>query len=253
MSRTVGLERLEGGKSAASAGTPGEGASVESRIAGDRAFFQLWGDLLRQRQYWILTALASLAINGILTLAFIAFASQARITPYIVEVNRHGTPIAFGPAERIRSADDRIVMGEVSRFIVRLRTVTSDPAILQSLFSEAYAYLSEREPAAKQYLDAYFVRNDPRVLARSFLRSVDVESVFRMPGDPQQRSGKSTWRIRWSERYLPVGIGGSSHEEEWEGFVTVKVDPPEDEERLRRNPVGIYITQITWAQVTRRN
>jgi len=230
----------------------GGGASVESRIAGDRAFFHLWGDLLRERQYWILAALASLAVNGILTLAFIAFSSQARITPYLVEVNRHGTPVAFGPAERIRTVDDRIVMGEVSRFIVRLRTVTSDPVILRSLFAEAYAYLSEREPDAKQYLDAYFSRNDPRVLARSYLRSVDVESVFRMPDAGEPQKGRSTWRVRWSERCLPVGIGGSGYEEEWEGFVTVKIDPPEDEERLRRNPVGIYITHITWAQVKRR-
>lgn len=229
------------------------GGTVEQRIAGDQAFFHLWGDLLRQRQYWVLAALASLAINGILTLAFIGLASRARITPYIVEVNRHGTPVAFGPAERIKTVDDRIVMGEISRFIVRLRTVSSDPGILEALFSEAYAYLAEREPAAKLYLDAYFLKNDPRVLARSYLRSVDVESVFRMPESLQGKRGRSTWRVRWSERYLPVGIGGSPHEEEWEGFVTVKIDPPEDEERLYRNPVGIYITQITWAQVKRRN
>src|SRR5436853_3984388 len=132
--------------------------TVEARIAGKQAFFHLWGDLLRERQYWILAALASLAINGILILSFIALASTARITPYIVEVNRHGTPVAFGPAERIKAVDDRIVMGEISRFIVRLRTVTSDPAILQSLFGEAYAYLADREPAAKQYLDAYFAK-----------------------------------------------------------------------------------------------
>jgi type IV secretion system protein TrbF len=252
MSRTVRPRWLPGGSPEGNAGASVEGASVESRIAGDQAFFHLWGDLLRQRQYWILAALASLAGNVILTLAFIGLASTAKITPYIVEVNRHGTPVAFGPAERIRSVDDRIVMGEISRFIVRLRTVTSDPVILESLFSEAYAFLSEREPAAKQYLDAYFARNDPRVLARSYLRSVDVESVFRMPGSQGQKQGRGTWRIRWSERTLPVGVGGSSQEEEWEGFVTVKIDPPEDEERLRRNPVGIYITHITWAQVKRR-
>jgi type IV secretory pathway TrbF-like protein len=244
MFRTPDPRRQGGGE------TPG--GTVEGRIAGGHAFFHLWGDLLRQRQYWILAALASLVINGILTLAFIGLASRARITPYVVEVNRHGTPVAFGPAERITTVDDRIVMGEISRFIVRLRTVTSDPMILQALFAEAYAYLAEREPAAKQYLDSYFARNDPRVLARSYLRSVDVESVFRMPDGPEPRKGRSTWRVRWSERYLPAGIGGSQHEEEWEGFVTVKIDPPDDEERLRRNPVGIYITQITWAQVKRR-
>ena len=234
-------------------GSSAVGGTVEKRVAGDQAFFHLWGDLLRQRQYWVLAALSSLVINSILTLAFLALASRARITPYIVEVNRHGTPVAFGPAERIKTVDDRIVMGEISRFIVRLRTVSSDPGILEALFAEAYAYLAEREPAAKQYLDAYFLKNDPRVLARAYLRSVDVESVFRMPDNPQQKRERSTWRVRWSERYLPVGIGGSPHEEEWEGFVTVKIDPPEDEERLHRNPVGIYITQITWAQVKRRN
>ena len=53
---------------------PRQGGTVESRIAGDRAFFHLWGGLLRERQYWILAALASLAVNGILTLAFIGFA-----------------------------------------------------------------------------------------------------------------------------------------------------------------------------------
>src|ERR1700710_1166239 len=92
-------------------------SGTTERVAGKEAFFHLWGDLLRERQYWVLAALASLAINGILLLAFIALASKARITPYIVEVNRHGTPIAFGPAERIKTVDDRIVMGEISRFI----------------------------------------------------------------------------------------------------------------------------------------
>src|SRR5215216_7714286 len=121
MSRARWQRSSGGGKPSPAGGT------VERRVAGDQAFFHLWGDLLRQRQYWVLAALAALVINGILTVAFIALASRARITPYIVEVNRHGTPVAFGPAERIKTMDDRIVMGEISRFIVRLRTVSSDP------------------------------------------------------------------------------------------------------------------------------
>lgn len=253
MSKVRGLRGVMGSGPASAELPSFSGKTVEARVAGKQAFFHLWRNLLRERQYWILAALASLVINGILILAFISLASKARITPYIVEVNRHGTPIAFGPAEQIKTVDDRIVMGEISRFIVRLRTVTSDPVILQYLFGEAYAYLADRDPAAKQYLDAYFAKNDPRVLAKAYLRSVDVESVFRMPDSAQEKKRHSTWRVRWSERYLPVGIGGAEHEEEWEGFVTVKIDPPDDEERLRRNPVGIYITQLTWAQVKRRS
>src|SRR5262245_4645317 len=144
------------------AARPGEHS--DPRILASRtAFAGAFGDLARARRNWQLVAFGLLLLE-ILTLAgLLRLALDTRITPYVVEVDRLGRPLAFGPAEKLRKTDQRLVVAELTRIVRNLRTVYADPGAQRDALYGAYAYLG---PAARTTLDAYFTRpeNDPRLL-----------------------------------------------------------------------------------------
>jgi type IV secretory pathway TrbF-like protein len=38
-------------------------------------------------------------------------------------------------------------------------------------------------------------------------------------------------------------------EERWKGSFTIAVNPPSDERLMRINPLGIYVTNVSWSRV----
>jgi type IV secretion system protein TrbF len=86
-----------------------------------------------------------------------------------------------------------------------------------------------------------FYRNDPpqKRMERETV-SVDVESVL--------PTTEKTYEIEWSEtvRDFQGEVKSQNH---WKGSVTVSVNPPTDEQLVRMNPLGIYVTNISWARV----
>jgi type IV secretion system protein VirB5 len=56
------------------------------------------------------------------------------------------------------------------------------------------------------------------------------------------------WRVQWVETEYPVD-GGTPEVHPWEAYVGVRLSPPETTESIERNPLGVYITSITWTRV----
>jgi len=46
------------------------------------------------------------------------------------------------------------------------------------------------------------------------------------------RASQDSFRVAWAER--------------WTAILTVVIQPPRDAERLRANPLGIYVKAINW-------
>src|SRR5688500_16037628 len=86
-----------------------------------------WDDryerLAAGRRNWQITALVLLILDTLLTAGLFYLASTSRITPYVVEVDRHGHAIAFGPAERLQDPGERLLRYELAIFVRDLRTV----------------------------------------------------------------------------------------------------------------------------------
>jgi type IV secretory pathway TrbF-like protein len=186
---------------------------------------------------FILVAVCAIAVHGAVTLA-----RQSKIVPYIVEVDRLGQPLAYGRVEDMPAPDERLMRGEIARFVDAMRTVHTDHVAQNKLIDRGYAFTRS---AARTYVDAYFSapRNNPHVLAREMIRLVSIRSVRRVAGSV------NTWEVQWEEYEVPVR-GGQATVRPWQGTLRTAVVPPEDERELFVNPLGVYVTDLSWTPLT---
>lgn len=194
---------------------------------------------------WQLVAFASLGMLGLRLVQDGYVTLTTRVVPYVVEVDRFGRAQAFGPAEPLKTTDRRVMIAQLARWIRDLRGVLPDPAAQAEVMRGAYAMV---DPGAAAMLNAYFTDpgNDPRALGRVLMRRVDVTSVLPLPGS-------QTWRVQWTETETPRQNGSAlsfaPRVTAWEGLFTTRVAPPKDTATLELNPLGLYITAITWTRV----
>jgi type IV secretion system protein VirB5 len=205
----------------------------------------VFGDLATARRQWHRTAIGALALVGLEGLGLVRLATQSRVEPYVVEVDRFGAVRAAAPAAPLTpSAEERVLKAMLATFIHDVRSISGDPTTLRDQVQRAYAVVG---PEAGAYLDAYFASpaHDPRLLRRDGSRLIEVASVLRRPGS-------STWTVRWTETTVPRVGGGVPTMTAWEGNLTTRLVPPTTTDRLLLNPLGLYITQLDWTQVGER-
>ena len=235
---------------------PGTNPWVDAVARGRSEFAGAFGDLARSRRNWQLAAFGALGVAGVMSIGFVTLATQARITPYVVEVDRLGRARAFAPAEQIAAADQRVVTSAVAGWVRDIRTVVADPVAQQDMVRRAYAFVDQ---GAAGWLDAYFTdpARDPRVLAATLSRIVEVTSALSLPGPGAARSDRrapdapTTWKVAWIETDYPRG-GGPPTTAAWEGYLTARQVPPTTSDRMEANPLGLFITSVSWTQVTAR-
>ena len=211
-------------------------------IQGRREFMGQFADLAKGKRNWQIAAFVSLGLLAVVTLAYIQLASTSRITPYVVEVDMLGQARAFGPAERAIEADDRLTIHQLSLFIRNLRTVYSDPLAQKDMIVRAYAFA---DVEAQEWLNGYFSdpEHDPRLLAQRLSRQVDIQSVIRVPGS-------ESWKVNWIETETRAGTA-TQRQAAWEGYLTVRQEPPATAATITYNPLGLYVTAVNWTQVSR--
>ncbi len=209
-------------------------------LAARHEFVSTYGDLARGKRNWQLCAFGLLVLLGGVLAAYLRLSSQSRITPYVVEVDRLGQAVAFGPAERLRPKDTRVTIYLLSTFIRDLRTVSSDPDTQRHLLFAAYAYAAG---TARSTLDDYFINpaHDPRVLGRGFTRQVEITAVIPLPRT-------KTWKVSWREIERPR-VAGAVRTAAWEAYLTIAEKAPTTTEALLKNPLGLFITDLSWSEV----
>ena len=55
-----------------------------------------------------------------------------------------------------------------------------------------------------------------------------------------------SFRVAWSERHYENGQ--LARTERWTAILTLVIDPPRTADRLRANPLGIYVNAINWSR-----
>lgn len=224
---------------------PRDLAQLNPLLLARHEFESVFSNAARRTRNWQLVAFTAL---GLLALRLVqdGYATlTARVVPYVVEVDRFGRAQAFGPAAPLKSTDHRIVMAQLAQFIRDVRTVIPDGPAQADVMRRAYAYADQ---GAGSYLNAYFAdpTHDPRVLGRDLSRQVEVTSVLLLPNS-------QTWKVQWTETELPRQSGAATsfapHVSAWEALLTTRVVPPRDATMLDLNPLGLYITSITWTRI----
>lgn len=200
---------------------------------------QLWderiGSARVQARNWRLMAFGSLILSAGLATGMGWQASQSRVTPYVVEVDRLGAARAISPAEVGMKPTDPQIAWHLARFMTDIRSVSLDPVLMRRDWLSAYDFVTKR---GARTLDAYARANDPFARVGERTVSVQVTSVVRA----SDRSFQVKWTEQAYERGAPVGIS------RWTAMITTVSKTPKSAETLRKNPLGIYVDAIAWSR-----
>ncbi len=211
-------------------------------VRGRYEFARQFSDLSRGKRNWQVVAFMSLALLGLAVVGLVTLAVQSRVVPYVVEVDRTGRAEAIAPADAVPSVADRVVTAAVAGFVANIRTAYPDPVAQRDAVYRAYAYVAGD---ARAYLESYFSDpdNDPRQQGQGYRRAVEITNVLPVPGAVE--GGPTTYRVQWNEREESPREG--VRERAWEGYLAVTVSPPTTTEGVERNPLGVYVTDLSWS------
>jgi type IV secretory pathway TrbF-like protein len=205
----------------------------------------VFGDLARGKRNWQVMAFALAGLLAIVVPAYVRLAASTRLVPYVIEVDRMGQVVGAGAAVPMGSPDDRLIASQLAQFIRNLRTVLplAAASAQAEMVRRGYAFVT---PEAASFLNDYFARpdHDPRVLGARITRRVDITSVLRVPGS-------DVWTVRWTEAEAPAGSDAPARTAAWEAYLAVKVVPPSTVDGVQDNPLGLYVTSITWTPIAR--
>ncbi|HEV7672626.1 MAG TPA: VirB8/TrbF family protein [Thermoanaerobaculia bacterium] len=213
----------------------------ENVYAAARAEFQtlLTREAIARRNWQVATFLA-LGLALVAIVAYIHLATTAKVVPYLVAVDKAGRLLPAGPPDPLRKTDPRLIHTELARALFYLRARTSDPVLQREFLYRAFSYL--RGDAAVKVTTA-FQRHDPRVSARQETREIGDITVLNLPGTP-------VYRVGWVEEVRSIA-SNRSWSETWEGYFTTAIATPDDSDELERNPLGLFITALTWTTLRR--
>ena len=211
-------------------------------LRGRYEFTRQFSDLARGKRNWQLVAFGSLALLALSVVGLVTLSLQSRVVPYVVEVDRLGRAEAIAPADAVPAVEDRVVTAALARFVADIRTAYPDPVAQRDAVYRAYAHVAGD---ARGYLEGYFSdpANDPRQQGRGYRRAVEVTNVLPVPGAAE--GGPTTYRVQWNEREESPREG--VRERAWEGYLSVTVAPPTTTEAVERNPLGVFVTDLSWS------
>lgn len=197
-----------------------------------------YGDYISREKAWRFTATLALCVSLICAGALAYTSTQSKFIPYVVEVDKLGTPLAVQRADVAAKADPRIIRTQLARWITNVRTVYQDAGAERVNITEAYSMLRRIDPASTA-LNEYLNKNDPFEKAQSQGIGVNINSVMPISED--------TWQVQWTESiHSPKGELLTTIP--MQANLTVVIDPPTDEAGVMHNPMGVYIKNFTWSQ-----
>ncbi len=200
---------------------------------------QVWderiGSARVQARNWRLIAFGNLALAGGLAAALVWQATRGTIVPWVVQVDKLGEAQVVAPATSDYKPSDAQIAWYLARFIEQVRSIAFDPVIVRQNWLSAYDFVTDHGALA---LNDYARTNDPFANIGQTQVAVDVSSVIRASPD--------SFRIAWVERRYENDALAAT--ERWTAIVTVVIETPHDADKLRRNPLGVFVHAINWSK-----
>jgi type IV secretion system protein VirB5 len=214
------------------------GATPEPETPYQRAA-QAWDDRIGsarvQARSWRLACFGALLMSTGLAAGLVWQSARGTVVPWVVQVDRLGQAQAVAPAVADYRPTDPQIAWHLARFIEQVRRIPADAVVLRSDWLDAYKFVTDKGALA---LNDYARTSDPFAKVGKTQIAVEVASVV--------RASNSSFRIAWVERqYVDNALAAT---ERWSAILTVVVQPPTDSERLRGNPLGIYVHAFNWTK-----
>ena len=200
---------------------------------------QAWDDRIGsarvQAKNWRLMAFGSLILVCGLAGGLVWQSTHGTVVPWVVQVDKLGEAQAVAPAVADYRPSDPQIAWYLAHFIAMVRSLPADPIIVRENWLKAYDFTTT---AGAMALNDYARANDPFASLGKQQVAIDVSSVIRASPD--------SFRVAWVEhRYQDGALAGTTR---WTAILTIAVQPPTDADRLRKNPLGIYVNAINWSK-----
>ena len=200
---------------------------------------QVWderiGSARVQAKNWRLAFFAMLTLSSGLASGLVWQSVRGTVTPWVVQVDKFGQAQAVAPAAADYRPTDPQIAWHLARFIEEVRSVPADPVVLRRDWLVAYDYVTDKGALA---LNDYARTSDPFSKVGKAQVSVEVSSVIRASGD--------SFRVEWVERrYVDNALAAT---ERWSAILTIVVQTPTDADRLKKNPLGVYVHALNWSK-----
>ncbi|MBN9072462.1 MAG: conjugal transfer protein TrbF [Rhizobiales bacterium] len=200
---------------------------------------QVWderiGSARVQARNWRYMAFGCLILSAGFASALVWQSARGTVVPWVVEIDRHGDARTVEPATADYRPTDPQIAWHLARFIEQVRGLPSDPIVLRQAWLRAYDFTTDRGAVA---LNEFARSNDPFTRVGRQQVSVEVSSVIRASPD--------SFRVAWTEQHYENGQ--LSRTERWTAILTIVLQQPRTAERLRTNPLGIFINAISWSR-----
>ena len=200
---------------------------------------QVWderiGSARVQARNWRYMAFGSLILSVGFAGALVWQSARGTIVPWVVQVDNLGQAQAVAPAAADYRPTDPQIAFHLGRFIEQVRALPADAIVVRQNWLRAYEFTTDRGAAA---LNDYARANDPFTRVGRQQVAVEVSSIIRASPD--------SFRVAWTERHYENGQLSTT--ERWTAILTIVIQPPPNAERLRANPLGIYVNAINWSR-----
>ena len=218
--------------------------TVNPYLNARRAWNEHVGTMVSAKQTWQIIGLISLMITLAAVGGVIFVSSQSKFIPYIVEVDKLGQISAAGPMTATTSYDPRVMRAFLGRFIADWRMVSPDASVQRTAVLEIYNHLTGDTPGAVKLNEFY---NDEKLnpfkRAEKTMVTADIRTILQDPN--------GSWVIEWKETVRDRD-GTTTAITHWKAILAVFVANSSDSltaEQMQRNPLGIYIKDISWSQI----
>ncbi|TAJ77796.1 MAG: conjugal transfer protein TrbF [Sphingobium sp.] len=200
---------------------------------------QVWderiGSARVQARNWRYMAFGCLILSAGFASALVWQSARGTVVPWVVQVDSVGQAQTVAPATADYRPTDPQIAFHLGRFIEQVRAIPADAIIVRQNWLRAYEFTTDRGAAA---LNEHARTNDPFTRVGRQQVAVEVSSVIRASPD--------SFRVAWTERHFESGQLSST--ERWTAILTIVIQTPRDAERLRVNPLGIYVNAISWSR-----
>ncbi|MER8381611.1 conjugal transfer protein TrbF [Mesorhizobium sp. M1399] len=200
---------------------------------------QIWderiGSARVQAKNWRLMAFGSLVLAGGFASALVWQSTRGSVVPWVVQVDKFGEAQVVAPAVADYRPTDPQIAWHLARLIEQVRSIPADPVIVRQNWLRAYDYTTDRGAIS---LNDYARLNDPFAKVGKLQVAIEVSSVIRASPD--------SFRVAWIERRYENGnLAGT---ERWTAILTIVIQQPRNADRLKANPLGVYVNAINWSK-----
>ncbi len=208
-------------------------------IAARREWDERYGDLITRAKNWRTMAGFCSLIALVATGGVVWQSARSHVVPFVVLIDNLGRPVASGIADETSPNDDRLRRSNIFNFVENLRTVTTDGVSQRKAIDRVYAQIASGSEA-QTFISDFYRSDPPFKKAETETVSVEVKSVL--------PTSDRTYEVEWIETTRDL-YGTVKSTDRWKGYLSIALNPPTDERQARINPLGIYITNASWAKV----